>query len=166
MAADNYTRAIRFERPDYIPMSFHINSACWDCYPREALWDLMEEHRLLFPGFTRPSSDWQPSHIACARKDTPYTDPMGCVWYTSIDGITGTVKGHPLEDWSAFGTTWTMPDPEKTDGLYMTDLAGQMRWYEEMRKNGGTFRGSLRHGHTFLQLSDLRGYENMLFDMA
>ena len=166
MAADNYTRAIRFERPDYIPMSFHINSACWDCYPREALWDLMEEHRLLFPGFTRPSSDWQPSHIACARKDTPYTDPMGCVWYTSIDGITGTVKGHPLEDWSAFGTTWTMPDPEKTDGLYMTDLAGQMRWYEEMRRNGGTFRGGLRHGHTFLQLSDLRGYENLLFDMA
>ena len=26
--------------------------------------------------------------------------------------------------------------------------------------------GGLRHGHTFLQLCDLRGYENLLFDMA
>ena len=27
------------------------------------------------------------------------------------------------------------------------------------------YRASLRHGHTFLQLSDLRGYENLLLDM-
>ena len=26
--------------------------------------------------------------------------------------------------------------------------------------------GGLRHGHTFLQLCDLRGYQNLLFDMA
>jgi len=162
---DNFTRAVRFERPDYIPMTFHINSACWNHYPREALWDLMEEHKILFPGFKRPSGTWKPKYISCARKDKPYTDPMGCTWYTSEDGITGTVKGHPLSDWSAFGTTWHMPDPTKTDGLYSIDLSGEMLLYETMRERGETFRGSLRHGHTFLQLSDLRGYENLLFDM-
>lgn len=26
---DNLLRAIRFEKPDYIPMTFHINAACW-----------------------------------------------------------------------------------------------------------------------------------------
>lgn len=26
--------------------------------------------------------------------------------------------------------------------------------------------GALRHGHTFLQLCDIRGYENILFDMV
>ena len=36
---DNYTRAIRFEKPDYIPMRFAINQACWHHYPKEALWD-------------------------------------------------------------------------------------------------------------------------------
>ena len=45
---DNYTRAIRFQKPDYIPMIFAINGACWDHYPKEALWDLMEEHKHLF----------------------------------------------------------------------------------------------------------------------
>jgi hypothetical protein len=52
---DNYTRAIRFEKPDYIPMRFAINGACWHHYPKEALWDLMEEHKHLFPWFTRPA---------------------------------------------------------------------------------------------------------------
>lgn len=98
-------------------MTFHINSACWDHYPKDALFDLMEAHPLLFPGFTRPSEDWEPSHGPNAIAARPYTDPMGCVWHTADDGIVGTVLGHPLEDQRAFGTTWHIPDPDRTDGL-------------------------------------------------
>ena len=162
---DMFTRAARFERPDYIPMRFYINHACWNHYPREALWDLIEEHKILFPNFKRPTGPWEPKYLLCALKDKPYTDPMGCTWYTSDDGITGTVRDHPLADWSAFGTTWHMPDPAKSDGLYFIDSDEEMRKYAQMREKGETFRGSLRHGHTFLQLQDLRGYENLLFDM-
>jgi len=49
---------------------------------------------------------------------------------------------------------------------------GPVDWAEEKRrieaaKAGGRFTsGGLRHGHTFLQLSDIRGYENLMFDMA
>ena len=39
---DNLLRAIRFEKPDYIPMTFHINAACWNHYDQNALLDLME----------------------------------------------------------------------------------------------------------------------------
>ena len=162
---DNYTRAVRFERPDYIPMLFVVNPACWHHYPKEALWDLMEEHKFLFPGFTRPSEDWIPNYPPVARADEPYTDPMGCVWHTTDNGITGTVIGHPLEDWSAFNTTWKIADPNVSDGLYPVDWDARVRIWKQTKEKGGTFSGGLRHGHTFLQLCDLRGYEDLLFDM-
>jgi len=163
---DNYTRAVRFERPDYIPMRFWINTACWHHYPKEALWDLMESHKFLFPGFKRPAADWTPNYALCARRDEPYTDVMGCTWTTSDDGITGTVTGHPLADWSAFGTTWKLPDPDTTNGLYPEDWAARKAEWEKFKADGQGFGGSLYHGHTFLRLCDLRGYENLMFDMA
>lgn len=43
-SAKNYLKAVHFERPDYIPMSFHINDACWNSYPQDRLFDLMEAH--------------------------------------------------------------------------------------------------------------------------
>lgn len=162
---DNYTRAVRFERPDHIPMSFLINESCWHHYSKEALWDLMEEHKFLFPNFKRPSSDWEPTYSLVARKNAPYTDPMGCTWITADDGITGSVHGHPLEDWSAFGTTWHIADPNTTDGLFAVDWAACEKEWADIKAKGGRFGGGLRHGHTFLQLCDLRGYEDLLCDM-
>jgi len=44
----NTLRAIRFERPDYIPIVFWINPACWHHYQPAVLFDLMAEHRILF----------------------------------------------------------------------------------------------------------------------
>lgn len=38
---ENMLRAIRFEQPDHIPMSFHINAACWHHYDQSALQDLV-----------------------------------------------------------------------------------------------------------------------------
>ncbi len=163
---NNYTKAVRFERPDYIPMEFHINDSCWHHYPKEALWDLMEAHPFLFPDFKRPDSNWTPTYTLCSRKDEPYTDPMGCTWVTSDNGITGTVHGHPLSDWSSFGTSWQIADPNTSDGLYLVDWAAQEKAWADLKAEGKTFSGRLRHGHTFLQLCDLRGYENIMFDMV
>ena len=162
---DNFTKAARFEHPDYIPMTFAINKACWHHYDKEALFDLMEEHKFLFPNFIRPNKDWQPTYALVARKDEPYTDPMGCTWVTTDNGITGTVQGHPLKDWSAFGTTWKIPDPDVTDGLYTINWNTLENKWRRIKERGETFRASLRHGHTFLQLCDLRGYENLMYDM-
>ncbi len=39
---ENVLRAIRFEKPDYIPMAFRINGACWHHYDQNALQDLMD----------------------------------------------------------------------------------------------------------------------------
>ena len=162
---DTFTKAARFERPDYIPMQFVINTSCWHHYPHEALWDLMEEHKFLFPKFTRPAPDWKPHYRPDTIADSPYTDVMGCTWLTKDNGMIGSVHGHPLEDWSAFGTTWHIPDPNTTDGLFEVDWNARKKAWAGIKEKGGTFRGTLRHGHTFLQLCDLRGYQNLLFDM-
>jgi len=163
---DNFTKAARFERPDFIPMKFAINASCWHHYNKEDLFDLMEEHKFLFPDFKRPNKKWEPFYPLVARKNEPYTDPMGCTWVTSDDGITGTVKNHPLEDWSAFGTSWNIPDPNVTDGLYSVDWNEREKAWSDLKAHKKPFKGGLRHGHTFLQLCDLRGYENLMFDMA
>ena len=161
----DYERAVRFERPDAIPMSFHINAACWNAYPREALFDLMAAHKYLFPDFKRPEKGWEPEYALVARKDEPYTDDFGCVWMTTMDGLTGTVKGHPLADWDAFAG-YRFPDPEVCMGIGPIDWAGEARRIAAEKAKGGFVSRGLRHGHTFLQLSDIRGYENLLFDMA
>lgn len=92
---DNMRRAICFETPDYIPMNFVINASCWEAYPQDAIFELMESHPLLFPGFRRPAGRYVPEYPLVARKGADFTDDFGCVWRTTVDGITGTVVPAP-----------------------------------------------------------------------
>jgi len=160
---ENILRAIRFEQPEHIPMQFHINPSCWHHYDQNVLQDLMEAHPLLFPGFQRQRVV-TPAYAETQLKDKPYTDPWGCVWETTDDGIIGSVNQHPLADWSEF-EGYKAPDPNLTDGTYPIDWNQTRTNVEKMRKAGELICGTLTHGHTFLRLQDIRGYENVLFDM-
>ncbi len=161
---ENFLRAVRFERPDYIPMTFHINSACWHHYDQNALQDLMEAHSFLFPDFRRQEKVI-PHYGLDQRKDEPYTDPWGCVWATTDNGITGSVHGHPLENWSKFNE-YQAPDPDQTDGTFAIDWQNIQARVKQQNNNGELVCGGLPHGHTFLRLQDMRGYENLTFDMT
>ena len=162
-AGENLKRAIRFERPEYIPVEFHINPACWNHYPHDALQELMVEHPLLFPGY-EPVKTVEPDFAPVQLKDHPYTDAWGCVWQTLEDGITGSVHQHPLADWAAFDN-YIAPDPEVTNGLVPIDWAQEAKRLQAAKSAGNLSMAFLRHGHTFLQLVDIRGYENLMFDM-
>jgi hypothetical protein len=161
---ENVLRAVRFECPDHIPMIFHINAACWHHYDQDALQDLMERHRLLFPRFERKVAV-RPDLGVNERKDAPYTDPWGCRWETTDDGITGTVRKHPLADWANFDK-FVPPDSRYTDGTFPVDWLDIRARVEQQKRDGATVCGGLPHGHTFLRLSDIRGYENLLVDMV
>ena len=161
----NLHRAIFFEKPDYIPVTYAVNDACWHHYPQEWLVEQMLRHPLLFPGFTPPKLPYTPDYKLCARKDAMYIDDFGCGWSTADDGITGTVTMHPLADWAAF-EGYRFPDPDKCMGIGPIDWAAARESIQGRRRRGECVAAGLRHGHTFLQLSDLRGYANLLFDMA
>ncbi len=160
---ENTLRAIHFERPDFIPMIFSINAACWHHYNQNALQDLMEAHPFLFPNFRR-QKEVIPHYDLVARKDEPYTDPWGCIWETADNGISGAVCRHPLEDWRQF-SEYVLPDPDKTDGVYPIDWQEIRARVRRQKENGALVSGGLPHGHTFLRLQYIRGYENLLFDM-
>jgi len=164
-ARENYLRAARFERPDRIPMVFHVSPACWQHYEAAALEDLIAAHPRLFPGGppARPCDDraippWQ-------RADERYTDPWGCVWITREQGITGSVIEHPLADWGRW-EDYRPPSPDETDGMAPIDWPAVNQAFQRARQQGRLCEGGLRHGHTFQRLWYLRGYENLTFDMA
>jgi uroporphyrinogen decarboxylase len=116
---ENLLRAVRFETPDTIPMVFHVNPACWQHYPHDALQELMAGHPLLFPGFTPSKTVW-PDFSPVQRKDQPYLNPWGCLWCGSENGITGIVTDHPLVSWDPFAM-YRPPNPDTTDGLVAVD---------------------------------------------
>jgi hypothetical protein len=160
----NTLRAIRFERPEFIPIVFWINPACWHHYPQEFLFELMAEHRILFPDF-EPEDKTIPELAPWERAGIPYIDAWGCVWETTDDGITGIVTRHPLEDWSAL-ESYTVPDPAETNGMIKIDWAEIKKQAQKVKSEGQHFMASLEHGHAFQRLTYLRGYENLLFDMT
>lgn len=158
-------KAVRFGTPDYIPMTFHINDACWDHYDPNALLDLMEAHPFLFPGFQRPAVPVLPDYDANARKDRPYIDDFGCVWKTSMNGIVGSVVEHPLADIGRYAA-YRFPDPETSMGLGPVDWAAFEAQVAAQKARGEMTYGDLRHGHTFQQLCDIRGYMDTLMDLS
>lgn len=163
--SENLLRATRFETPDYIPMVFSINAACWHHYPQEALVELLLSHKLLFPGYKAPTLPYKPALLPYQVAGRKFVDDWGCVWETSDDGITGTVTQHPLADWGRF-SSYVPPDPEKCHGNGPINWADFEAGIAKTRAAGRVTMAGLRHGHTFLTLCDIRGYQNLMFDMA
>jgi hypothetical protein len=161
---ENTLRAIRFERPEHIPMIFWINPACWHHYPHDILFELMAEHPLLSPDFTSQNVTL-PEPAPWERAGKPYKDAWGCIWETTDDGITGSVTKHPLANWDAL-QDFTPPDPAKTNGMAAIDWSIIKDQILKAKEHGKFGVGSLEHGHAFLRLSYLRGYEKLLLDMA
>jgi uroporphyrinogen-III decarboxylase len=124
----------------------------------------MAAHPLLFGDFTSQESAL-PELDPWERAGAPYTDAWGCVWQTTDDGITGSVTQHALSNWSAL-ESFTPLDPTRTNGMTAIDWAAIENKILKAKKEGKHVAGSLEHGHAFLRLSYLRGYENLLLDMA
>ena len=166
---ENTLRAIRFQNPEYIPVTYKINPSYYFANDVEAVLDFQARHPLLFPGFVRPDGKEFLARLretlpAVARKDIPFVDDFGCTWVSSMEGMTGTVTGHPLADLSDFAA-YKFPDPEVCMGIGPVDWAKAAAETAAARARGELTVGKLRHGHTFLQLTDLCGYQNLLYAM-
>ena len=58
------------------------------------------------------------------------------------------------------------PDPDEVSGLGPIDWGKLARDLQSAREEGRLATASLPHGHTFLLLQSLRGYQKLIFDMA
>lgn len=162
---ENLLRAVRFEGPDTIPMVFHINAACWHHYPREALETLMSEHPMLFPEFEPSARRIELTSDMGVAANRSFVDPWGCLRDTTEDGIATLVTRPALASWDDW-PQFKAPDPATSTGAGPIDWQVVEERFAAARAAGDLARGGLNHGHTFLTLSDVRGYENLTFDMA
>lgn len=161
---ENEIRAVRFQNPDHIPVRMTALPSVWMKYGAE-FEELALRHPRLFPGLRPGAVDFEnPPMKENMRADRPWRDPWGCVWKTSMDGVVGTVVEHPLADWDAL-ESYEPPDPERTTGQNDLDWPAIEARVPKARAAGRLTAGGLEHGHLFLRLTYLRGFENLIFDM-
>ena len=98
---ENILRAIHFQTPEYIPVTYKINPSYYFANAVDAVLDFQARHPLLFPGFVRPQDadafleEFRKSLHPVMRKGAPFTDDFGCTWESSMEGMTGLVTHHP-----------------------------------------------------------------------
>lgn len=159
-----WLKAARFDHPDGIPVRFHLNAACWAHFPQAELARLMTAHPRLFPDGA-PGLPHRPVLAANTLADHPCTDRWGCRWITSLDGLVGTVSGHPLAGFDGIDS-WSPPEARTGDSFALRDWALLPAGVASRRAAGQPAILGLEHGHTFLRLCDLVGYEAAIIAMA
>ena len=141
--------AMRFEGPEFIPCTFGFYPAAKYKY-RDRIPDFYRRH----PWIWDPGDMEIPANL---RAGAEYVDEWGCRWRTLEDGLDGQVIEHPLADWSALDA-FTPPK-------VAIDAAKVAAQFEEIRRK----RNYLTTGggnNFFERLHYLRGYENLLMDLA
>lgn len=162
---ENYLRNASFQCPEYMPARIHISPASWDQW-RDALEDVVARHPRLWPDFKKGQVDWNNVDFGPAyTAGKLFKDAWGCVWETSINGIEGVVTQHPLNTWDNWAH-WRAPDPLKTADRGPIDWDAVRREMNDRRSRGLLTEGGLPHGFFFMRLTYLRGFENMMIDMA
>ena len=149
-------RAIRFERPDRLPISHAVLPAAQFKYGK-ALDEILAEFREDF-GWDylpdQPMEKWSPQYRQGLNRDD-----FGTVWRVEWPGICGIPVEWPLADLSRYGE-YRWPQDFKAGPPEERHYSGHMagvdeRWYAR----GGWIT-------TFEQLQQLRGMENLLMDVA
>ena len=155
---ENYLRTINFNNPQRIIMNCYINPSCFEFYDKKTIIDIMSRHKKLFSYSDRLLAKFPPIYAINARVNRPYIDNWGCKWETTTNGITGTVTQHPLADLSKIDQ-YVVPKVKKYSSL----LKGA---FTIGKKLGIMSELGLPHGHTFLRLCDICGYENLMYAMC
>jgi len=163
--AENLLRAYRFQGPERIPVHTAVGPAMWRRYGRP-LEEVVLRHPRLFPSFRKGSIDFDNLPIDPRnRGGTSYVDSWGCVYEPEVDDVPCYVCKRPLETWDDF-ETFTPPDPAKVSGRGPLDWRKIEASVKKQKAAGAIASGTLVHGHMFLRLEDLRGYQDLIMDMV
>jgi len=162
---ENYLRNASFQSPEYMPAFLHISNASWDQW-RDDMEEVVARHPTIWPEFEKGKRDWDHFDFGPAHtKGVPFKDAWGCVWESSVNGIEGVVTQAPLESWDSWDA-WHAPDPLKTGDRGPVDWDAIRGDMARRREAGELCEGGLPHGFHFMRLTYLRGFGNMMMDMA
>ena len=162
---ENRLKAIRFEGPDWIPGSVSCLPATWFKYG-DALDGLLAEYPELFPDHRLGA--YRERELERNYQAGRWTDPWGVVWDNIEEGMSSipVESEAPLRDWSAFDS-YEPPDPLSVD-----DRGNPVDWERrrqsraQAKREGKYQSGGLVHGFMFMRLHYLRGFNNLMLDIA
>jgi hypothetical protein len=124
----------------------------------------MAKYPEFFPSFTPGDVDYSP--YGDGTCDFYERDAWGYEWHYTMHGLEGCTVRHPLESWDALASY------RPPDGDYLQDRGGIRDWgriyasVARKKREGKLTSGSLTHGFLFLRMQYLRGFENLMVDMA
>ena len=153
-------RAIRFETPDRIPVSYSLIPGALFTHGRALLDvcrrypnDFYDETTIRLP--PRDTANYRPDGTYFKR----YTDEWGCVWECLREGISGEVKQSPLDDWGNLRSYRLPPVPNATP-------EGRRKLREDMARMKERYIGWGGGGSLYERMQYLRGVENLMLDIA
>ena len=155
---ENYLKTVRFEHPDHIPVNFSINESIYYAYEADAIVELMESHPII-AGKHVIRQDLLGRNRDTGAYQKRFFDEFGVEWEEIQPGIRGTVIRHPLADFSKI-QDYRFPE------LPQFDVEAGRANIQKAKEQGHLTWAGLPHGHTFLRLTDLCGYDNVLMGMA
>jgi len=163
---ENWLRTVRRTHPESMPYWIHLSGASWAALGAE-LEAVVLRHPRTWPDFRKGSVDW--NHLDFREIEDPsrdFVDHWGSVWRTSEAGFTGVVIRPVLADISDLETL-TPPDADRYNGgIRPIDWARARRRLAEAKQRGDLASGGLDHGYFMLRLEYLRGFENLMCDLA
>jgi hypothetical protein len=160
----NFLKTIYFDYPDWTLCRVVLMPATWMKY-REELEALVLAHPRIFPDYQKGAKDFD-------YLDNPlyepgqHTDCWGTVWENIERGLDSHPVGFPLADWSALADH-VPPDPLEDDMFAARDWEQVRRSLAEAKGRGDLASGNgLWHGFMYMRLFYLRGFENLMMDLA
>ncbi|MHB1483702.1 MAG: uroporphyrinogen decarboxylase/cobalamine-independent methonine synthase family protein, partial [Saccharofermentanales bacterium] len=160
---ENYLRTVEFNYPEWIPVTIAVNLFGMIHYKKD-MENVIARYPDFFP-YNKPGTiDF--SLYGDGMHDAIEDDAWGYQWHYNMYGVEGCVVNPPIDDWSKFDT-YKAPD----SNLWL-DRGGKRDWKKEFaeiaeaKKNDILTARGLVHGFLFLRLQYLRGFQNLMIDMA
>jgi len=161
----NYMKTFYFDHPEWTPCGVSIMMATWMKY-RDEVESIVLAHPRIFPGYRKGQVNYDFPGAGPLYEPGLHADAWGTVWKNITRGLDSISVVHPLEDWAAFDA-WVPPDPLTQSEFGGRDWEATKRGMEAQRKRGDLVHGGgLMHGFLYMRLYYLRGFENLMLDMA
>ena len=160
----NYLKTLYFDHPEWTPFVVSLMPATWMKY-RQDLEEIVLAHPRVFPGFEKGSKDYD--EVRSPLYETGrHTDCWHIVWDNIEHGLDSIPVVHPLANWAEFDT-YVPPDALKDDQFGPRNWIRVEQNLTHAKAQGYLAIGTpLSHGFMYMLLYYLRGFENLMIDMA
>lgn len=163
---ENWLRTVRRTGPESMPYNVYISQPSWTEYGAE-MEKVILRHPKTWPDYRKGAYDW--TNQRYSPEEDPradYVDLWGCRWHTSQAGFVGQVIHHPLADIAGLDSL-APPDPQRYNGgIHPIDWPAARKRLAEAKARGELAAGGLDHGYFLLRLEYLRGFEDLMCDLA